>query len=259
MFDLREQRLRREEAEFEVVRRQQGEDRSAGRHSLARPIIDLLDGAVGRAVGVAAAETSLRPGQVGLGLPQHRFRIFIVLLRAGLGAHQFFRAIEILLRVDYGRLPHHQIRLLKIVVDGEQWLSLRDPVALAHLQLLDAALLVGADEDQLGLYPALHLALIGVVATSERKTGKHDCGHDGKFRLHGSPPGANNSSKWVFIILRTSSGSKRSKRPLQMMATRPGAAMICGKSASPAGISPRLAARCSSARIAAMMRESTSR
>ena len=98
----------------------------------------------------------------------------------------------------------------------------------------------GRNENQLGLDPALQLAVVAFVAAGEREAGEHQRRHDGKLHPHGALLGANNSSTWVFIILRTSSGSKRSNNPLQMMATRPGAAMICGNSASACG---HLAAR----------------
>ena len=113
---------------------------------------------------------------------------------AGRRLQQFFGAIEVLLRVNDGGLLHQQIGLLQIVVDGEQQIALFDLVALAHFQVFDTALLVGADEDQLGFDPALQLALIAIVAAGEREAGEHHRRHGGKFHSHNALLGANNNS-----------------------------------------------------------------
>ena len=77
-----------------------------------------------------------------------------------------------LLRIDDGGLPHHHVGLLQVVVDGEQQVAFLDVVAFAHLQRLDAALLVGRNENQLGLDPALQHAVIGLAAAGERERGE---------------------------------------------------------------------------------------
>src|SRR6185437_3082630 len=195
----------------------------------------------------------------GLGLPQRGFGIVKVFLRPTRRLQQILSAIVVLLGIFHSALLHHQIGFLQIVVDGEQHVALLDLVALPHLQRFDTTLLVGGYEHQFGLDPALQLALFAVIAASEHDASEHHCRPGGKFPRHGALLAPNSNSTCVFIILRTSSGSKRSNKPLQMMATRPGAAMICGNSASASGTSPRAAARRSSARTAAMMRESTSR
>src|SRR6185503_11976996 len=204
-----------------------------------------------------ARQPRFRPAEIGLGLAQRGFRVVERLLSAGGGAQQILRAGKGLSGGGDRRLFHDQVSLLQIVIEREQQVTWRNFVALAHLQRLDAALLIGADIDDLGLDPALQGALIAVAASCEQQR-QHDerkCGP----RCHAGLRGANKSSRWVFIIARTSMGSKRSNNPLQMIAIRPGAAMSCGKSTRPGATSPRAAARVSSARTAAMMRASTSR
>src|SRR5262249_35208678 len=120
-------------------------------------------------------------------------------------------------------------------------------------------LLVGWNEDQFSFYPTLQHVVVGVVAATERKRAKRHYPQASELHFHVALLGAKSSSTCVFIILRTSSGSKRSNSPLQMIATKPGAAIICGKSASPSCTSPRAAPRRSSARTAAIMRANTSR
>src|SRR6185312_2939578 len=258
VFELGEHGLRREEPDLQVAGRQQGHDRPAGRHGFARPVVNLFDGAIAGTVGVAAGKPRLRPLEIGFGLAQRRLGIVVSLLRAGGGSQQFLRTIERLLRIHDGRVPDDDIRLLQIIVHREQLVALLDVITLPNFQCFDAPLLVGRDKNQLGFDPTLQNAVVAVVTACECKRHENER-QTGKSPVHGTLPCANNRSRCVFIILRTSSGSKRSNKPFQTMATSPGAAMICGKSASPSGTSPRAAARCSNARTAAMMRERTSR
>src|SRR5262249_23712204 len=132
-------------------------------------------------------------------------------------------------------------------------------ITLAHFQRFDTSLFVRRYKNQLGLDPALQHVFVTVVTAGEHERREDDHQRTDELCSHVALLGANSSSTWGFIILRTSSGSKRSNSPLQTIAIRPGAAMICGNSTRLSGISPRAAARRRSDRTAAMIRDSTSR
>ena len=154
---------------------------------------------------------------------------------------------------------HDHVGLLQVVVDGEQDIAFLHLVAFADFQRLHPSLLIRRNENQLGFNPALQYAVIVVAASGKHEHGGGGRQHFCNRHLHVVLRAENSRSRCVFIILRTSSGSKRSNSPLQMIASMPGAAIICGNSASPSGTSPRAAARRSRDRTAAMMRERTSR
>ena len=95
---------------------------------------------------------------------------------------QFLGAIESLLRIDHGGISHDHVRFLQIVVDREQQIAFLDVIAFANFQRFDTALLVGRDENQLGLDPALQNAVVAVVTAcererreNERQTGESSC------------------------------------------------------------------------------------
>src|SRR6185312_5872891 len=61
------------------------------------------------------------------------------------------------------------IGLLQLLVDGEDRRALRDRAAFPHQQRFDAALLVGADEYEIGLDPSLNRELAVLAAASEKQ------------------------------------------------------------------------------------------
>jgi len=143
---------------------------------------------------------------------------------------------------------HVDVSLLQIRIDGEQRHGLLHSIAFAHRQRLDPARLVGADKDQIGLDPALVTGVGRLRAGRKRQNGY--AYENDATRFHAASPGPNSTSKCARISARTSMGSKRSNKPLQMIATMPGAASNCGKRTSASVLSsPRSWARRSMARI----------
>ena len=191
---------------------------------------------------------------------QRRLGILERLLRAGRGLEQRLRALEGLLALVTRGLGHVDVGLLQVGVDREQRRALLDRVALAHRQRLDAAGLVGADEDQIGLDPALVARVVGLRAAGERQQrGKPRTAMRRAFmaRSPGRTAGRN---------ARASSRARRAARSgrtarSRSMATMPGAASSCGNrtSASVLQLAALDGARAACARIAAITREITSR
>src|SRR5207247_2733591 len=146
---------------------------------------------------------------------------------------------------DLGRGSVH-IGGLQIRIEPKQRHADRDLVAFTHGERLDPPGLIGADEDEIGLDPALERGLLAVVATREYEgrgeragTGDATCRHVAvlmsRFSCRGSHVAVllpNRISIWAPISSRTSSGAKRSNRELHTMATSAGAIMSCGKRAS---------------------------
>ena len=158
------------------------------------------------------------------------FRVLHRLLRAGRSLEQGLGALVSLGGVGHRRFRHLDIGLLQVRIDGEQRRALLDRVALAHRQRFDPADLVGTDEDQIGLDPALVSGIVGFGAGGKRQ--QRDAEQRNASHIHVALLSPNSTPKYARIIARISSGSKRSNNPLQMIATMPGAGSSCGKRTS---------------------------
>ena len=195
-------------ADLEIARRQQRHDRPARRHGFARPVIDLLDRCRRRAVGAAARQaasaTSPDWPSPGAARPRRRRKFFCV---PAADFSNSLRAIEALLRIDdSGCCLTTTSALLQIVVDREQQIAFLHVIALAHLEHLDAALLVRRDENQFGLDPALQHVVVAVVAAGERQRRQH----------HGQQ-----AASFIFMVLSSA-----------RTATRHGPSSSCGRRAA---------------------------
>src|SRR5262249_8374455 len=228
VFDGREYCLRREKTKLEIPRRQYCDNRPSCRHGLAWPVINLLHRAVTGTIGVATHQPRLRPVKIGFSLTQRSFSVVICFLCSSGGLQQFLCTIEALLCIYDSCISYHDVGLLQVVVYGEKHVAFVHAITFANLQCLHPPLLIGRNENQFGLDPALQHAVIGLAAAAEYQRGEHNSPEASELCSHVALLGANNSSTWVSIILRTSSGSNRSNRPLQTIATNPGAATICG-------------------------------
>jgi len=70
-------------------------------------------------------------------------------------------------------LGHIDVSLLDIRIDGEQRSALVDSVAFAHRQVLNAAVLIGTDKDQIGLDPALEAGARGLPSRAASANARH--------------------------------------------------------------------------------------
>src|SRR6516225_7892243 len=95
-------------------------------------------------------------------------------LRPGLRLQELLRAVVGLLRVLHRGLLHGDVGLLQIGIDGEQQHAALDLIAFPHCEHLDATCLVGTDEDQFGLDPALKGRLFSSIAACEEE-GREQC------------------------------------------------------------------------------------
>lgn len=147
------------------------------------------------------------------------------LLGAGGGFEELRRAVIGLPGVLHEGLVEHHVGLLQVDIDGEQWRAGLDLVALAGAQGLDAADFVGADEDEVGLDPALVAWRRRIGAAGQPGDQRHhEAEREGtRRRRHGTFPVAKIRSRCARISAATSSGAKRSNSPLQTTAIRPGA------------------------------------
>src|SRR5262249_11529373 len=154
-------------------------------------------------------------------------------------------------RVLHRRLLHGDVGKLQVGVEREQHLALLHLVAFAHRERLDAPGLVGTDENQLRLHPALEDRLLAVVAARQQESRQQDgdAPGDRTQRAHGALLPPNSKSMWARMSSATFSGSNRSNRLLQITAIRAGATSNCGKRASASSASsPRSTASLSRAR-----------
>ena len=103
----------------------------------------------------------------------------------------------------------------------EQRHALLHRVAFAHRQRLDPARFVGADKDQVGLDPALVTGSAGFEQPASASKAAPISAM--RCAVHGASPEPSSTSKCARISARTSIGSKRSNKPLQKIATMPGA------------------------------------
>ena len=94
---------------------------------------------------------------------------------------QLLRALERLLGVDDRRLRDREVGALQIGIEREQRRAFLDAIALAHHHGFDPALLVGADEDQIGLDPALEFVL-GLLAAGREQQCRADQRHADAIR-----------------------------------------------------------------------------
>ena len=114
--------------------------------------------------------------------------------------------------------------------------------------------LVRADEHEIGFHPPLQAAVVPTAC------GKDEQAREGERAGHLACPPPNSSSTCARISAATSSGSWRSNRLFQRMATMPGATRSCGKRMNTSvDSSPRSIARRINPRIAARIRATTSR
>src|SRR5262249_28314295 len=131
-------------------------------------------------------------------------------------------------------------------------------LALAQRERLDPPGLVGTDEDQLGLNPALEGRLFSIVAAGKHEA-REQCEREAAA-AHVAFLAPNSTSRCARMRSRMSSGAKRPNKPLHMTATRAGATSNCGKRASASwGSSPRSTANASRARMTGSTRAMTSR
>ena len=222
---------------------------------------DLLDGARDRGKALPPREPRLRRIDPRLRDPQRRHRRVERGLRARAGLAQRRRPVIGLLRVGKRRLVLVEVGVLQVVVDRVELLAALDLVALAHVELDHPPGLVPADEDHVGLDPALETGIAFLVAAGERRG---QCSHRKHSqyarRCHGLLRSEKIKSRWTRNISIASSGEWRSNRLFQTTATIAGATSICGKRASSAlRIPPRAIASSISARMPASPREITSR
>src|SRR5438876_9471759 len=247
-----------EESHLQVAGGQQREDRLAGRDQFAPAVIDLLDRAGDGAEDFAAGEPRLRRVEPRLRGAQPGLGVVQVFLRPGLRFQQLLRAVVGLLRVLHRGLLQGDVGLLQIGIDREQQHAALDLIAFSHRERLDATGLVGTDENQLGLDPALKGRLFSSIAGGEQE-GCKQCERDAAA-AHVALLAPNSTSRCAAMSPRTSSGAKRPNRAFHMMATRAGATSNCGKRASASwGSSPRSTANVSRARMTGSTRAMTSR
>ena len=109
------------------------------------------------------------------------FRVVERLLRADGLLQQLLRALEGDPGIDDGRLVLGHRRALQVGIEREERRAGCHRIAFAHGKRLDAARLVGADEDEIGLDPALELELgrvpaqigVGGDGEADRRHGAH--------------------------------------------------------------------------------------
>ncbi len=165
----RQHRLGQIEAHLDIARRQQGQNRPAGRHHFAGPEINLLHRAVDGTEHFPPRQAGLHRIEPRLRVAQNHLGGIEIFRGAGAGLHQHGGAIERLLRVLHRRPDLGEVGDLEIVVDGEQRIAGLDRVALAHRLRLHAADFVGCNEDEIGLDPALIGVVMRLAAGGERK------------------------------------------------------------------------------------------
>src|SRR5262245_15341760 len=262
-------RLRHEEAHLGVVRRQQGNDRSARLHHFAGAEVDFLHAADHRACHLAPLQAGAGRIQSSLGRTQGGLGVVEALLRTDGAFEQRLRPLVGLPGIDDGGLVLRHGGALQIGIEGKQRRADVDPVALAHGQGFQPTRFLGADEDELGLDPALKFQL-RPLAAPVLKGGEGEADHGearhGKQALvlhgHGTlfPVPAVSRSQCAASSPVTSSGSILENRPSQMTAKSKGATISWGKRAAASlENSPRATASLATARINAMPRATTSR
>src|SRR5262249_24387889 len=100
------------------------------------------------------------------------------------------------------------------------------------MEFCDPPGFIRADEDHVGLDPALKTGIAPVVAAPKR-CGERKGGEPfGWRKAHGLLRSPKIRSRWTRSISFASSGACRSNRLFQMIATIAGATTICGKSFS---------------------------
>src|SRR6185437_7830603 len=211
---------------------------------------------------VASREPGLRGDDMRLGDAQRRYRGVEIGLGPGAGLAQRGGAVIALLGIGKGGVVLVEVGLLQLVVDGIDRRADLDLVALADVEPGDAAGFVGADENHVGLDPALKAGIPAPVAAGQRgREPNHR--HDAQHR---SRPGhvvlrsPKIRSRWTRNISIASSGECVSNRLFQITATIAGATMICGNFASSERrISPRAMPTSIRARNPASPRDTTSR
>src|SRR5262249_44358143 len=167
-------------------------------------------------------------------------------------------AIKGLLGIGQRGFGHLDVGELQFGIHREQWGAGLHRLPLPYRQGLDTTGLVGTDEDQIGLDPALISGILRFGAAGQRQDSHK--GQRNPMRAHQALPPRSTMSKCARIMARTSSGSKRSNSPLQTTETMPGAASSCGKRTSASvSSSPRSRARRSMPRMIDSAREITSR
>ena len=136
-------------------------------------------------------------------------------------------AVIALLRIRQRRVVLVEIGLLQIVVDGIELRTGLDLVALAHVEFGDAAGFIGADEDHVGLDPALKTGILAFVAARERGD-QRQRGHDRHYarRKVLSSPFAKNQIEMNLKHLDRASGACLLNRLCQITAINAGATRI---------------------------------
>src|SRR6185295_14845263 len=137
---------------------------------------------------------------------------------------------EALLRVCGRRFRRKHVRLLLIRIERKKFRTYCDGIALSHRQRFDSSSLVRAHKNKIGLDPTLQCFLaISATAGKSEQPAENEGPQENSKRSHAVFLSPNKIFMCARSSSRTSSGSKRSNSPDQMMATMPGAAINCGK------------------------------